>query len=184
MEGTSISNNFILYSEKHLKSDDLKKINYNTSCSVIQSNDDYFIRYIVRIALLKYFTLLSKNVLKNNNDYLKINSKEIVQKSKDGSNNTLLGIQEVSDNVTDLSNKTILNLDRNYSGINKILSFINIFSTDKYLNYYLNVEKTSMDLKHILTNENLNDKSQKLIEQLLDSNILNNYSKINKLTIY
>lgn len=183
MEGTSISNNFILYSE-NLKSDDLKKINYNTNCSVIQSNDDYFIRYIVRIALLKYFTLLSKNVLKNNNDYVKINSKEILQKSETGSNHTLLGIQEVYDNVTDLSNKTILNLDRNYSGINKILSFINIFSTDKYLNYYLNVEKTSIDLEHILTNDNLNDKSQKLIEQLLDSNILNNYSKINKLTIY
>jgi hypothetical protein len=185
MEGASISENFI-YNGEYLKgSNQLQDITYGTECKIINQDDDFFIRYIIRYSILEYFKLLTYNVGKTKKDQLDYNTldSELILKYQDKNKKTTkLGIYEISENVLNLQDNYI-NLNKKSSIIEQIINKLNILNQSKYLNYYLNIKSIKNNLIHILKNSNDNNTSIRLIEDIITVNTKYNYSKISLLVL-
>ena len=75
MEGNSIAKNFIFGSEYSSNNDnEIFKIEFNSECNELKDNDNFFLRYIIRLILLNYFKLLKNNINKSSNDQIDYNT--------------------------------------------------------------------------------------------------------------
>lgn len=185
MEGASISENFIYNSEYLKESNQLQDITFGTDCKILNNDDDFFIRYIIRYCILQYFKLLTNNVGKTKEDQIDYNilESELILKYKDKDKKTTkLGIYEISNNVLNLQDNYI-NLNKKSSTIEQIINKLNILNQSKYLNYYLNIKSIKNNLIDILKNSNDNSTSIKLIEDIITVNSKYNYSKISLLVL-
>ena len=85
MEGNSIAKNFIFGSEySSKKENELFNIKFDSECNELTDNDNFFLRYIIRLILLNYFKLLTNNVNKSSNDQIDYNTldSDLVLKKK------------------------------------------------------------------------------------------------------
>lgn len=186
MDGTSIAKNFI-YQTNYLDDQSiLKNIDYESNCSSLKINDDAYIRYIVRLTILKYFKLMTENSNKNKKiqtEYDVFDSENILKYKEEGKDKTALGLYEISKDYVSIKSN-VINLELKYSTIEKVLNMLNIFSTTRYLNYYLDLPNIKSLMINVLRNPQQNEDSRKLIEKVLEVNTKYNYSKITNTGIF
>ena len=137
MEGNSIAKNFIFGSEySSNKENEIFNIKFNSECHELNDNDNFFLRYIIRLILLNYFKLLTSNINKSSNDQIDYNTldSDLVLKKRinKDTTNTVLELFEISNSVTGIEDNYI-NLTIKKSALEKILNFLNIFTTTRYL---------------------------------------------------
>ena len=188
MDGNSIAKNFIFGSKYSSKSDNsIYDIKFDSECREIVDNDNYFIRYIVRLLLVNYFKLLTNNVNVSTKDqivYNEINS-DLVMKKRINNNkpDTILELFEISNKVTGVEDNYI-NLNLKRSSLEKIINGLNIFTTTRYLKYFLNIKSIKSKLFHILENPDSNNVSKDFIEELADVNSKYNYSLVSNVVLF
>ena len=95
----------------------------------------------------------------------------------------MLELFEISNNVTGIEDNYI-NLTTKKSALDKILDGLNIFTTTRYLKYYLNLKSIKSKLVHILDNPDSNSLSTELIEEMSDVNSKYNYSLISNVVLF
>ena len=161
MDGISIAKNFLFDSKYSSNSDNpIYDIEFDTECSKLIDNDNFYLRYIIRLILVKYFKLLTNNVNKSSNDqidYNTLNSDLVFKKKiKNDKPDTVLGLFEITNKVTSIEDNYI-NLEKEYSEFSKILNLLNIFTTTRYLKYYLNLKSIKSKLVHVLNQPKSNE---------------------------